>query len=65
MRQTEKAEVCVDQGRATGSSASSRSIARFGRLLRTPCAIIVAKEAQRPDHGLKTLGNPGNVGSGI
>jgi hypothetical protein len=26
------------------------------------CAIVVAKEAQGPDHGLNTLGNLGNVG---
>jgi hypothetical protein len=32
------------------------------RLLRTRRAIVVAKEAQGPDHGLNTLGNLGNVG---
>jgi hypothetical protein len=26
------------------------------------CAIVVAKEDKGPDHGLNTLGNPGNVG---
>jgi hypothetical protein len=26
------------------------------------CTIVVSKEAQGPDHGLNTLGNPGNVG---
>jgi hypothetical protein len=32
------------------------------RLLCTRCVIVVAKEAQGPDHGLNTLGNRGDVG---
>jgi hypothetical protein len=47
-----------DQGqysRTAGSGASAQAIARR-------CAIVVAKEAQVPDHGLNTLGNLGTVG---
>jgi hypothetical protein len=47
--------VRLDQGRTARSSASAQSTAVMDRLLCTRCAIVVAKEAQKPDHGLNTL----------
>jgi hypothetical protein len=62
IRQAETAEVRLDQIRTAGSSASTRLTAVSERLLRTRRAIVVAEEAQEPDHGLNTVGNLGNVG---
>ena len=62
IRQTETAEVRLDQGRTARSSASARSTARFGVYCARSARLLLPKEAQGPDHGLYTLGNPGNVG---
>jgi hypothetical protein len=62
MRQATTPEVRVDEGKATGSSTSTRSIGCFGRLRRRRWAIAVAEEIQKSDPGLNFLGNPGSAG---
>src|SRR5215472_17129053 len=62
MRQSTPPEVRVDEGKATGSSTSMRSIGCFGRLRRRRRPIAVAKELQKNDPGLNFLGNPGSAG---
>jgi hypothetical protein len=59
-RPAERVVAFYNQRGTAGSSASARVTAE--RLVRTRRAIVLAKEAQGPDHGLNTLGNLGNVG---
>ena len=59
-RPAERVVAFYNQRGIAGSSASARVTAE--RLVRTRRAIVLAKEAQGPDHGLNSLGNLGNVG---